>query len=97
MSAPWLRRDGEALVLELHVQPGAQSTAVAGVHGGRLKIRVAAPPVEGAANKALQRFLARAFGVSGHDVDIVRGIAGRRKQVLIRGAGVLPPWAVAED
>lgn len=96
MSPPWLRRDGGRLVLELHVQPGAQATAVAGVHDGRLKIRVAAPPVEGAANKALQRFLAESFGVRGRDIDIVRGASGRRKQVVIRGTGVLPAWALGE-
>lgn len=66
------------------------------MHDGRLKIRVAAPPVEGAANKALQRFLAQAFGVPGRDIAIVRGASGRRKQVVIRGAGVLPAWAQGE-
>jgi len=66
---------------------------VAGVYDEHLKIRLAAAPVEGAASEALQRFLARAFGVPRGHVDIVSGFSSRRKQVVMRGAGVLPAWA----
>ena len=47
-----------AVVLDLRVQPGAKRTEVAGMHGERVKIRLAAPPVDGAANDELVRFLA---------------------------------------
>jgi len=85
--APWRREEGEgaahALVLTLHVQPGAKRTEVAGVHGDALKIRLAAPPVEGKANAALLRYLAEAFGVPQRAVTLVRGEASRRKTVRI--------------
>jgi uncharacterized protein (TIGR00251 family) len=59
MTAAWRREEDGAVVLVLHVQPGAKRTEVAGVHGDALKIRLAAPPVDGKANAELVRFLAR--------------------------------------
>ena len=79
----WLREDGDALVLTLHVQPGASRTEIAGVHGGALKVRLAAAPVDGRANDALRRFLAEAFGVPVRNVAIERGESSRRKVVRI--------------
>ncbi len=81
----WWRRDGERLVLELHVQPGARRTQVAGLHGGRLKIRLAARAAEGAANAALVGFLADALGAARRDVVIEAGAASRVKRVAVRG------------
>jgi uncharacterized protein len=71
------------------VQPGASRTAVAGLHGDALKIRLAARPVEGAANAELVRFLAETFGVPKRDVTIEAGDASRRKRVAVRGR--VPP------
>ena len=62
MSA-WARDGSGGAVLELLVQPRASRTRIAGEHDGRLKIQLAAPPVEGAANDALLAFLARSPGV----------------------------------
>ncbi len=70
-------------MLTLHVQPGAKRTEVAGVHGDALKIRLAAPPVDGKANAALLRFLAAAFGVPQRAVTLVRGETSRQKTVRI--------------
>ena len=83
---------GQALTLHLHVQPGAKKTAVSGLHGERIKIRLAAPPVEGKANAALITFLADAFGVPQRDVSLVRGEKSRDKVVRIEGAVRLPEW-----
>ena len=84
---PWRREEGEggahALVLTLHVQPGAKRTEVAGLHGGALKIRLAAPPVEGRANAVLLHYLADAFGVPQRAVTLVRGETSRQKTVRI--------------
>ncbi len=79
-------------VLELHVQPGAKRTEVAGMHGGRIKIRLAAPASEGRANEALVEFLADAFGVARRDVRILSGMRSRDKRVVIEGGarGELP-------
>jgi hypothetical protein len=86
----WRREEGGALVLALHVQPGAARTAVAGVHGDALKIRLAAPPVDGKANAELLRFLARAFGVALRDVELVRGTTARAKLVRISAPTLRP-------
>ena len=83
---PWLRQEPGGLVLEVLVQPRAWRTRAAGEHGGRLKIQVATPPVDGKANAALVAFLAEALGVRKADVAIVRGESGRRKTVRVAGA-----------
>ena len=87
MRVAWRREemtDGEtAIVLTLHVQPGARRTEVAGTHGDSLKIRLGAPPVDGKANAELLRFLAEAFGVLRRDVTLVRGDASREKIVRV--------------
>ncbi len=81
---PPFRREGGRVILSLHVQPGAKRTEWAGLYGGRaLRLRVAAPPVDGKANRACQRFLARTFGVSPAQVSIVRGQSGRDKTVTV--------------
>ena len=92
--APWRREysDG-SITLEIHVQPGAKKSEVAGVYGDALKIRIAAPPVEGRANAALIALLAEAFGVSKRNVAILRGEAGRRKTVRIEAPGQRPDLA----
>lgn len=75
------------------MQPGAARTEVAGVHGAAIKIRLAAPPVEGKANVALRRFLAQAFDVPLRNVEIVRGETSREKVVRIAAPLRRPPWA----
>jgi len=81
----WWRVEGDRVVLELHVQPGARRTEVAGLHGGRLKVRVAARAVEGEANAALVEFLAERLGVARRDVKIEAGVSSRAKRVAVRG------------
>jgi len=83
MSGDWLRSDGTALVLSLHVQPGARKTEIAGLHGEALKIRLAAPPVDGKANAELLRFLASVFGVPQRAVQLLRGESSRQKTVRV--------------
>jgi uncharacterized protein (TIGR00251 family) len=74
-----------ALVFAVRVVPRASKTAVAGEHDGALRVRVAAPPVEGAANEELTRFLAKALGVAARDVEIASGHASKAKRVRVRG------------
>ena len=89
----WRRVDGAALVLTLHVQPGAGRTEVAGVHGDALKVRVASPPVDGKANATLLRFFADTFGVPLARVSLVRGDASRHKVVRIEAPARRPDLA----
>lgn len=67
----------------MHAQPGAKRSALAGLHGDALKVRVAAAPVEGRANEALVEFLADALGVPRQCVSVVKGATGRRKTLLV--------------
>jgi uncharacterized protein len=80
------REEGGALVFAVRVSPRASRTAAAGAHDGALKVRVAAPPVEGAANEELTRFLAKSLGVPARAVSIVGGHASKSKVVRAEGA-----------
>jgi hypothetical protein len=73
------------VILELHVQPGASRSEFAGRHGERIKIRLAAPAVDGKANDALVEFLAAHFKVAKRDVHIQSGRKSRQKRVVIHG------------
>jgi uncharacterized protein (TIGR00251 family) len=75
----------DGAILTVHVQPKASTTECVGIHGDALKIRVAAPPVDGAANDELIRFLARQFSIPPTSVRIHSGAGGRHKRVLIKG------------
>ena len=83
--ASWARDVAGGAELELLVQPRASRTRAVGEHDGRLKLQLAAPPVDGEANAALVAFLADALGIRKSDVVIVRGDAGRRKTVRVAG------------
>ncbi len=77
------------------MQPGAKRTEVAGLHGGALKVRLAAPPAEGRANEALVEFIAKAFGVARRDVALVGGEKSREKRLEVRGSAVDPETLAA--
>ncbi len=78
------------MVLTLHVQPGASRSEVAGVHGDALKLRLAAPAIDGRANAALVRYLDDVFGVPMRNVAIERGETSRRKTVRITAPAMRP-------
>jgi uncharacterized protein (TIGR00251 family) len=86
----WYRRNGDLLTLTLHIQPGAKRTEMAGLHGEALKIRLAAPPVEGRANEALLKFIANIFGVPLRQVELKQGGQSRHKVVAVTGSKVEP-------
>ena len=71
------------MLLQVHVQPGASRTEVAGLHGDCLKIRLSARAVEGEANACLVEFLAEALGVAKRSVSIDGGATSRRKRIAI--------------
>lgn len=77
-------RDGNVIVT-VHVQPGARRSEVVGRHGDALKLRVAAPPVDGKANRAVIALLAATLGVRASDVELVAGASQRRKRLRVEG------------
>ena len=87
---PCVRLEGKAPhqrpVIDLSVSPNAKHTEVVGWHDGALRVRVAAPPVEGAANDAVRRWLSTTLGLPQADIELLRGTTSRRKQ-----------WAVDAD
>ena len=89
----WLKftSDGLAL-LSVHVQPGGRTNAVCGTYGEALKIRLAAPPVDGKANAALIEFVAHRLGVARAQVVLKSGLSSRRKVLEI----TRPPADLAE-
>ena len=82
--------DGADLVLRVRVVPRARRAGIAGVRGGRLLVRLQAPPVEGKANAELERALARWCGVGRGAVTIEAGERGRDKTVRVTRPGTLP-------
>ena len=83
----WLVADDQGVALRLHIQPGAKKTEVVGLHGEALKIRLAAPPVDGKANACLIAFLANQLGVAKASITLMSGDTSRVKRVRINGVG----------
>ena len=83
----WLRvaADGR-ITLTLHIQPGAKKTEFAGLHGDALKIRLAAPPVDGKANEALIKFVAETLKLPKSAVNLKSGQTSRRKVLEVSGS-----------
>ena len=79
----WLTATADGVRLTLHVQPGARRTEVAGLHGDALKIRLAAPPVDGKANAALIEFIAERLSLPKSAVSLISGQTSRRKLLEI--------------
>lgn len=85
-----IRQDGDDWLLECWLQPRGGRDAIIGLHDGSLKIRIGAPPVDGAANDALCRFIAATFAVSKSQVQLVSGQTSRRKRLRVNGPVALP-------
>jgi uncharacterized protein (TIGR00251 family) len=85
---PWLKEENAktgTYVLALYCQPGAKKTEVQGQHDGRLKIRLAAPPVEGKANDALILWLSKTLGANRSAIELLAGDLSRLKRVRVSG------------
>ena len=87
----WYRSDRDNnLVLTLHIQTGAKRTEAVGLHGEALKIKLAAAPIEGKANAALLKFLAKRFDVPLSQVALKQGAKSRHKVIEIRQSACNP-------
>ncbi len=83
MTPAWLRETAGGVLVDLVVQPRASRTRIVGEHGDRLKVQIAAPPVDGEANAELVAHLAATFAVPRRDVVLVSGETGKRKTVRL--------------
>ena len=82
----WIEARSDAVVVALHVQPGARRTAIVGPHGARLKVAVSSPPADGRANAALLEFLAEQLAIPKSCLRLLSGASSREKRVAIDGA-----------
>lgn len=92
----WYRHSGAAITLTLHVQPGAKRSEISGLHGEALKIRLAAPPLEGRANEALLKLIAELFEVTLRQVTLKQGGQSRHKVVEVTGSRIAPESLLPE-
>lgn len=85
----WLKAHAQGVLIRVYVQPKAARSEIVGLHGAgseaRLKLRIAAPPVEGAANSALLEFLKKRLGISLSELQLLRGEKSRAKDVVALG------------
>jgi uncharacterized protein (TIGR00251 family) len=82
----WIQETPDGVIFKAAIQPGGSRNEIVGLKGDALKIKITAPPVEGAANKMCVEFLAKTLKVKKSDVEIIRGQATRSKKVLVRSA-----------
>ncbi len=83
----WVQETPEGVTFKVTVQPRASRNEIVGLQGDALKVRLTAPPVEGAANRLCVEFLAKCLKVRKSDVEIIQGKRSRAKKVLVRSAG----------
>ena len=74
-----------AIIFGVRVVPRASKSGIVGEHDGNLKVRISSPPVDGAANAELIKLLAKEFGVSKSDVEIIGGQTSKTKQIRVNG------------
>lgn len=87
-SGAWVRATPDGVAILVKVVPRAGATKLAGIRDGRLLVRLAAPPVDGAANDALIALLAKTLGVPPRGITLTTGAHSRTKQIAIAGVGV---------
>ena len=80
-----MKDDSEIVKIKVKVLPRGAKDQILGMDQGEIKIKLTAPPVEGKANEALKRFLAKKLGLKKKSIEIVKGIRSRTKIIEIRG------------
>ncbi len=85
--ADYLVQVPDGVILHLKVLPRSSRNQLAGSHNGELKLKLTAPPVDGAANRCCCEYLAKLLRVPAGSIDIIAGTSSRHKKVLIRDIG----------
>ncbi len=83
----YFRESPEGIIFKIYVQPRSSKNKIAGLLGDALKIKLTAPPVDGAANDMCVRYLAKCLSVSGSRLEIVSGHTGKTKYILLKYGG----------
>ncbi|MFH1537700.1 MAG: DUF167 domain-containing protein [bacterium] len=78
--------DGGDAIFSVRVVPGASSDKICGMADGALRVRIAAPPRDGKANRRLLKFLAKVLGVSAGRIEIAGGEKARLKRIIVRNS-----------
>ena len=86
----FIREHSKGIVFHVFIQPRASKDMIVGIHGDRLKIKVAAPPVEGEANKRCIQFLAKRLSVPRSTLQIISGHNSRNKKILLKSEQAPP-------
>jgi len=81
----WARQVGDAVTIDVLVQPRASRVQIGPLHDGRVKLAVTAPPVDGEANAAVVELIANALGIAKRAVEVVGGTSSRRKTLRVTG------------
>jgi uncharacterized protein (TIGR00251 family) len=90
MTALWIKEVDQGILFKIIVQPRASDNRIIGLHGDALKIKLTAPPVDGAANKMVVAYLSKCLNVPKSRLEIKTGHTGRQKQILLRYAMETP-------
>jgi uncharacterized protein len=80
-----VRETHSGLEVQLHVLPRAKRSEIAGLHNGALKVRITAPPVDDAANRAIVEFISRLLDLPKSNVHILAGLKSREKTLQLKG------------
>ncbi len=83
-----LRKEADGVSFEVRVQPRSSKTEITGVQDGALRVRLTAPPVEGAANIQCIELLSRKMKVPKRSIRIASGARARRKRLMVLGLGI---------
>lgn len=84
---PWIQETPEGTVIQVRVHPRSARNQIVGLQGDMLKLKLTAPPVDGAANKMCVDFLAKRLHLRKSDIEMISGHKGRSKKLLLRSAG----------
>lgn len=87
-NAPVFVQTDAGVGIALHVIPNARKSEIIGWHGGRLKIKIKAPPVDGKANEEILVFFSRYLGLPKNRVSLIRGKQSKSKTLLVQGLGI---------
>lgn len=80
----YIQKKTDGVIFKVYIQPKASKNSISGLHDDALKIRLTAPPVDGAANKMCIQFLSKQLGIPKSDIEIVSGQTSRTKHIFVR-------------